>query len=111
MAYCDTHDFFDELTAILKQLSDNIPLSLTQSKTLKELLDRWDATTCPSEGCSAVKCPYAMPIDWVEFHKFTCLYDLIQHLDQSKKIDCIPEPNSIDPLSAPWARRNGHYNP
>jgi hypothetical protein len=111
MTYCETYEFFDEISALLKQLSDGMPLSSDQSKKLKKLLDRWDSIICPNEGCTQAKCPYAKPIDWVEYHGFTCLFDLIEHLDQRKKIDRIPERGGIDPLVAPWARRNGHYNP
>lgn len=111
MAYCETHEFFDEISALLKQLSDGITLSSDQSMKLKKLLDRWDSIICPSEGCTPAKCRYAKPTDWVEYHGFTCLFYLIEHLDQRKTIDRIPEQDGIDPLAAPWARRKGHYNP
>lgn len=86
MAYCETHEFFDEISALLKQLSGGITLSSDQSKKLKKLLDRWDSIICPSEGCTQAKCRYAKPIDWVEYHGFTCLFNLIEHLDQRKKL-------------------------
>jgi len=52
-----------------------------------------------------------MPEDWIEYHGFPCLYDLIESLDQSEPIDRIPQAKSLDAFNAKWARRPGHYNP
>ena len=111
MNYCETILFFQEIHDLLKLISDKKFMSLKEKLRIKELLDLWDEIECPESGCIPENCPYAMPIDWVEFHGYLNLHDLIEHLDQTKKIDFIPRRKSVEPLKAKWARRNGHYNP
>lgn len=111
MTYCATNNFYDEICALIKKLSDRSSLTKDENQRLVELLDEWDDTECPETGCHANFCPFAKPIDWVEFHGYTCLFALIEQLDRSKKITDIPQSSGIDPLKAHWALRRGHYNP
>src|ERR1700722_11991272 len=111
MAYCETHEFFDEVSMLIKLISDSVSLSVGQKVRLKELLDNWDSIECPDARCRPEACPYARPIDWVEHHRYPTLFDLIEALDQSRPINTIPKAAGLDALDATWARRPGHYNP
>jgi hypothetical protein len=111
MSYCETYDFYEEIHALLKDISDGVDPSPDKERGLTVLLDRWDAISCPDTGCGPGSCPYARPIDWVEYHGYPTLYDLISGLDQSRSIRSIPKASGIDPLDATWAIRPGHYNP
>lgn len=97
---------------LLKLIDDKEFMSARQKERLKELLELWDSIECPETGCIPEKCPYALPIDWVEYRGYVNLHDLIEHLDQTKEINAIPvRKKTVDPLKAKWARRKGHYNP
>ncbi len=111
MPYSGTHDFYDGIIILLKKVSDRIPLNRAEQKALKGLLDRWHSTVCPEAGCRPERCPFARPLDWVEYHGHARFCDLINSLDTSEPITSLPERRSIDPLSASWALRPGHYNP
>jgi len=111
MKFNDVIDFFEEIHNLLLLKSDQKHLSKTQETRLAKLIDWWNNFECPEGRCTATECPYAKPIDWVEFHGYTDLHDLISHLDATKAITEIPSRKTIDPLKAPWARRPGHFSP
>ena len=108
---CETAEFFDLISDLLRSIAYSGPLDVSGSNQLKHLLDRWDSIECPAGGCHAGNCSYAKPIDWVEFRGYTCLFDLIQDLDQSSPIERLPVKPGFEILRAEWAKRPGHYNP
>lgn len=108
---CDAAEFYDRLVPLLQKLSDGKKPKAQERVRLKKLLDKWDSIECPGGGCTPDLCPYARSPDWVTYHGYPTLYDLINYLDQSRPINEIIQLKAIDMLNAHWARRPGHYNP
>lgn len=108
---CETAEFFEPMSDLLRSIAYYGPLDKQRWHLLKTLLDRWDSIDCPEGGCNAGICSYAKATDWVECQGYSCLFDLIQDLDQSDPIECLPVKKGFETLRAKWARRPGNYNP
>ena len=112
MERCKVEGSVGEIAELLLRLSDGVVPSEASRVRLTQLLDRWDAATCPSDVCVPGNCPFRRATDpWIQFHGFANLYDLIMKLEQRKPIDRIPANEGVDAFDARWARRPGHYNP
>lgn len=108
---CETAGFYDEIRKLLENIAYERPIDQFGAAKLKLLLDRWDTIDCPEGGCRAEMCEFARPLNWVEFHGYQSLYELIEDLDQNKPISSIPVKPGFEITRATWARRLGHFNP
>jgi hypothetical protein len=110
---CDAERIFQPLHDLLKKLSDSELTAKNDKNELVNLLNEYWDIECPEDNaCTANTCSFAKPIDWVEYHGYTCLADLIYRYNyEDDGVMELKDRKAIDPLDAPWARRNGHYNP
>jgi len=110
---CDAETMFQLIHDLLKKLSDNELKSKKDKSALVKLLNEYWDIECPEDNnCMANTCSFAKPIDWVEYHGYTCLRNLIGRYDYEEHgVTKLKNRTTIDPLDAPWARRDGHYNP
>jgi len=110
---CDSEGLFQPIYDFMKKLSDGELESEKDKKGLIKLLNQYWDIECPENNkCAPGTCSFAKPIDWIEYHGYTCLRDLIAHYEyETDGITKLKNHSSINPLDAPWARRNGHYNP
>lgn len=109
--YSETFLFYDDIHDILKDISYKTPIADDKKAVLKRLIGRWYEIECPHDACTPVLCPYLKQIDWVLYHGYKNMHELITCLDVNKEINQIPDRKSIEPLKAKWARRPGHFGP
>jgi len=110
---CNAEVIFTDLHDLFKKISDEKLKSIKDKEKLIKLLDQYWEIECPEDNQWTPRtCLYAKPINWIEFHGYTCMADLIKRYDYEENgIIDLKNHKTIDPLKAHWACRNGHYNP
>ena len=109
---CEAEKLFPQIEILIKRLSDGESLSKREDKSLRKLIDEYWEIECPEKQCAPNSCPFAKPDDWIEFHGYKTLADLLWYFEYEgiKKLQ-LKNKGSIDTLDAHWAKRPGHYNP
>ena len=111
---CEAERLFPEIEKLIKKLSDGNTLGELDDNRLRELLNKYLSIECPFDGaqCLPNSCSYANPEEWIEYHRYTSMGDLLSDFEY-EGIDTLElkDKKSIDALGAHWRRRPGHYSP
>ena len=110
-AICPVDHQSEEMERLLLKLSDKEALSTEQDLRLRELLELWwdEDNVCPAT-CDAKFCAFMRPKDWVAFHGYPHLYDLIYSFEYQDGVELkIKDWKSLEAMNANWARSPGHY--
>ena len=110
---CEAELLFDSIERLLKKYIHEENIDKDEIKELANLLERYMEIECPKGmQCVASACSFGRAVEWVTFHGYTNLGELIDKLIHSiKSGSAFGDKKSIDAIDAWWAKRPGHYNP
>lgn len=111
---CKAEQLFPRFEKLLKKLSDGVKLTARENTSLLKLLHKYWGIECPLGGkdCLPNRCSFANPIDWIEYHGYTSMTELLNHFEfEDVSPLMFKDKKSSDALDVHRLRRCGHYNP